>query len=200
SGCTCACEFVRDWARRRPQPDCAELRAVPRELDAEGRAVTRCGFGTDAAAVRFDDRTRDCETEAAATAVARAIPVEAVKALEHMLELVRRYPRPAIADFDLELTVAGACGHPDAIARVGVGDRVPHEIAQHLGQPVGIAFQRSPRALELEIAVTEERQISAQVLKELAQVDRAWLDQLARFGTRQREHVAHQAVELVQSA
>ena len=53
-------------------------------------------LGADRSAVRLDDRSRDREAEAAPAAVARPALIEAMEALEDLLELVGRDPGPAV--------------------------------------------------------------------------------------------------------
>ena len=50
----------------------------------------------------------------------------------------------------------------------------------------------------MEVALAEQRQVAAQVLEEVLQVDRARLDQAAGLGAGQREHVVDEPVHLVQ--
>jgi hypothetical protein len=81
-----------------------------------------------------------------------------------------------------------------------VGDGVSHQVAHHLVEPIGIALERSAYLGHPEVAVSEQRQIAPDILEELGEIDRARLDQLACLGTRERQHVAHQPVELVEAA
>ena len=88
----------------------------------------------------------------------------------------------------------------DAVAGVGVGDGVADEVAEHLGESVGVGLERAVDGLELEVALAEQRQVAPEVLEELAQLDRARLDQLTCLGAGEREHVADEPVELVEAA
>jgi hypothetical protein len=109
----------------------------------------------DRAAVRFDDCARDCETQTAAAPVARSSVIEAIKPLEYMLELILRYSWSRVADGNLKVTVSGPCRYGHAIAGLGVCHRIAHEVAQDLGEPVRIGYERSVRAFEPEIALSE---------------------------------------------
>ena len=79
-------------------------------------------------------------------------------------------------------------------------DGVAHEVAQHLREPVGVGVSVPPTAVQLEVALAEQRQIAAHVLEETVEVDRLRLDQLAALGAGERQHVGDEAVELVEAA
>jgi hypothetical protein len=81
-----------------------------------------------------------------------------------------------------------------------MGHRVSHQVAHHLVQPIGIALERPCHCGHPELAVSEQRQVATDILEEPGEVDRAWLDQLACLGTRQRQHVSNQPIELVEAA
>lgn len=77
---------------------------------------------------------------------------------------------------------------------------VSHQIAQHLGQAVGIGLQRPSHPRHPELALPEQRQVATNVLEEVCELDRLRFDQLAGLRARERQHVADQAVELVETA
>src|SRR5579862_8448963 len=79
-----------------------------------------------------------------------------------------------------------------------MGDSVSNQVAQHLGETVGVGVKRPGDGLELEVALAEQREIASEVLEELIEIDRPRFNQLARLSAGQREHVRHQAIELVQ--
>jgi hypothetical protein len=81
-----------------------------------------------------------------------------------------------------------------------VSDGISHQVAHHLVEPIWIALERSAYRDHLKVAVSEQRQVSPNILEELTEIDRARLDQLACLGARERQHVAHQPVELVEAA
>jgi len=62
-----------------------------------------------------------------------------------------------------------------------VGGGVADEVAQHLGEPVGIGVEGSVCGLERKVALAEQRKVAAEGFKQVAQVDRPWLDDLDRL-------------------
>ena len=97
-------------------------------------------------------------------------------------------------------TVVGPREDRDPIAALGVGDGVADEVAEHLGEPVGVGLERAVDGMESKVAVAEQREVAPEVLEEVVEIDRLRLDQLTCFGAGQGEHVSDQAVELVQAA
>ncbi len=93
--------------------------------------------------MRLHQRPGDRQPEPSPPAIARAAGVQAVKALEDLLELIGRDPGAAVADLDLQTTVLGTRGDLHPVTRTGVRDGVANQVAQHLGQPVRIAMQRA---------------------------------------------------------
>jgi hypothetical protein len=113
------------------------------------------GFGADASSVGLDDRTRDCETEPAAAPVSTPAAVDAVEALEDPVELVGRDSGSGVADRDVKLTVVAVREDRDPIAALGVGNGVADEVAEHLGEAVGIGLERAVDRIESKVAVAE---------------------------------------------
>lgn len=62
-----------------------------------------------------------------------------------------------------------------------MGGGVADEVAQHLGEPVGIGVEGSVCGLERKVALAEQRKVAAEGFKQVAQVDRSWLDDLDRL-------------------
>ena len=121
--------------------------------------MTGLGLDADRAAMGIDDRPRDRQPESGASTIPRAAAVDAVKAFEDPLELGRGNTGSGVADGDLEPVAAGARAHLDAVLRLGVGDGVANQVAQHLRQPVGIGDQRPPDPIDPEVAFAKQRQI-----------------------------------------
>ena len=106
-------------------------------------------------------------------------------------------PRP-LSLTAISMAVARARGEHDSISGLGVRDGVAHQVAQNLCQPVGVGVERPAYGLQLEIPLAEQRQVTADVLEEVGELDRARLDQLAGLRAGQGEHLADQPVELVE--
>ena len=134
-------------------------------------------------------------------AVASAAAVDAMEAFEDGLELVGGDARTGVGDRDRQpAAVFGASRDADRVARLGVGYRVADEVAQNLGQPVGVGVQRAGDRLELEVSFAVEREIAAEILEVVVEVDRMRLDQPPSLGARERQHVTDEPVELVEAS
>ena len=97
------------------------------------------------------------------------------------------------------MAVARPCLDLHAVADLRVGDRVAHKVAQYLCEPVGVGVERAVDGVQAEVALAEKRQVAAEVLEEVGELDRAWLDELAGLGTGECEHVGDEPVELVEA-
>ncbi len=107
-------------------------------------------------------------------------------------------PGPVSAMASSSCRFVSACHDGDAVAGCGVHDGVADEVAQHLGQPVGVGVEHAIDGLHVEVAIAEERQVAAQVLEVVVEVDRPRLDEPSCLRAGQREHVGDQAIHLVQ--
>lgn len=92
--------------------------------------------------MRLDDRACDRQSQACAAAASIPRGVGPVKAIENALQFVWRDSGPPVQDRELHgLPVGGHCD-VDGIAGTGDAYRVPHQVAKHLVQPVGIGLER----------------------------------------------------------
>lgn len=69
-----------------------------------------------------------------------------------------------------------------AVAGLGVGHGVANDVAQDLRESIGVCLERSVDPVQLEVALAEQGKVALEVLEEVAQVDRLWLDELAGLG------------------
>ena len=73
-----------------------------------------------------------------------------------------------------------------------MGDRIPGEVAQDLGDAVGIRFERAPEGSDLILARAEQREIPAQVIQEIVHCNRATVERSAGVLARQAQHLTDQ--------
>ena len=139
--------------------------------------------GGHAAAVGLGDRAHDREpqTRSARGAVARR--VGAVEAIEDALALLGGNARPVVFDEEPDPSRrAGLDAHAHEPPLGGrVLDRVAHQVAQRLGEPVGVGSQRRRRdGTELEAAVGEQAhpvpQLAARrTVRSIGSIRRNWV-------------------------
>jgi hypothetical protein len=172
---------------------------VAGKLHKKRGSVTRRRFRANTSSVGLCDRPCDRQAEPAPALVTSAAFVEPPETLEDLLELVRRDSGPAVADRDLKPAVSATCRDDDSIARTRVCDGVADQVAHDLRQAVRISSKAAVHGLQLKVTLAEQREVAAKVLEELAQVDRAGLDQLACLGAGEGEHVRDEPVQLIEA-
>ncbi len=109
-------------------------------------------------------------------------------------------PGPVSVIVRRDPVATGERGDVDAVARVGVGDRVADEVAQDLREPVGVGLEHAANRRDVEVALAEQWKVAAQVLEEVVELDRLRGDQASGLGAGEREHVGDEPVHLVEPA
>src|SRR5581483_11149709 len=113
---------------------------LPRQGEAEARAVARFAFGADPAAVGFHDHLADQQTEAGALFIRQFGAARLFVFLEELADLVPRDAGAAVLDPDFRLVGSAQRADFDRAARRRKFERVAQQVDEHLLDPVRVGI------------------------------------------------------------
>src|SRR5690348_10978953 len=143
--------------------------------------------------MRLRHIARNAQPEPRAARIAVARRLQAVKGLEHLLELIRRYARAIVADTDLE---APPVPHQDARAATkldGVGDEVSDAALQRLW----LTWHRCNRASLHRDVLAHLNELSTHRLEQQTDIDRLQC-LLVIEAAKERQRAAHHALHFIE--
>src|SRR5690242_14074698 len=104
------------------------------EAQCDHRAPEDVALQDDIPPMQFDDGLDDGQAESASSGVRCPCRVDAIKAVEHALQMLRRYPTASVADEDLGIDFAFADPDDDRPAAGRILHRVGDEIDERPAQ------------------------------------------------------------------
>ena len=125
-------------------------------------------------------------------------PGAAVEALEQMRGLVRGDPGAVVDHLEADAVADRGRGDLDRSALGRVGDRVVDQVAEHLGEPVGVGHQGPAELGDPVFAAPHQRQVATQVGQQVREVDRLGLHRRSGVLARQRQHLCDQPLHPTQ--